>query len=270
MERTRVMGIVNITPDSFSDGGKYIDTRSAVAHALKLVEDGADVIDIGGESTRPGAARVPVAEEQSRVIPVLKALVSNGVAVSVDTMNARTALLAADEGAAIINDVSGGKADPDMAAVVASTGLPFVVMHWRGHSEDMNALASYKDVAADVRRELKNRIAELFVAGVQPSQIILDPGLGFAKDAQHNWQLLARLGQLASLGYPLLIGASRKRYLADFVPKGDSEYEHPRDFATAVVSALADNAGAWGVRVHDVASTRLALDVAEAWRGGQR
>ena len=265
-----MMGIVNITPDSFSDGGRYVDTRLAVNHALKLVDDGADVIDIGGESTRPGAARVPMAEEQKRVIPVLQALVSNGVAVSVDTMNARTALLAADEGAAIINDVSGGQADPDMAAVVASTGLPFVVMHWRGHSDEMNALANYRDVAADVRRELKNRIAELFVAGVQPSQIILDPGLGFAKDAAHNWQILARLGQLSSLGYPLLIGASRKRFLADFETDGDPAAEHPRDFATAVVSALAANAGAWGVRVHDVASTKLALDVAEAWRGGQK
>ena len=220
-------------------------------------------MDVGGESTRPGAERVPVAEELRRVLPVVEGLVARGVDVSVDTMNSQTARAAADAGASIINDVSGGLADPEMYRTVAETGLRYVAMHWRGHSTDMDALATYDDVVADVRSELTSRLAEMTEQGVDPARVILDPGIGFAKTAEHNWTLLGRLDELRTLGHPVLVGTSRKRFLAPFAPDGAPTTD--RDLPTAVTSALAADAGAWGVRVHDVPSTRTALDVWHAW-----
>ncbi len=256
---TLVMGILNVTPDSFSDGGQWASTEDAIAKGLALHADGADIVDVGGESTRPGAYRVPAAEEQSRVIPVITELAGHGVTVSIDTLNAETASAAAAAGATIINDVSGGLADPEMAAVAAESGLTFVAMHWRGHAQQMDALAEYRDVVADVRSELDLRVTALTEAGVRPEKIVLDPGLGFAKRAEHNWQLLANLGVLADAGFPLLIGASRKRFLADVLPDGAPATA--RDVPTAVISALSAQAGVWGVRVHDVVGTRAALAV---------
>jgi dihydropteroate synthase len=209
---------------------------------------------------------VPVEEELRRVLPVIDGLVGQGVAVSIDTMNSETARAAADAGATLINDVSGGLADPEMYRTVAATGLRYIAMHWRGHSTDMDALATYDDVVADVRNELKARLAELYVWGVDPAKIIIDPGIGFAKTAEHNWALLGRLDALQSLGHPVLVGTSRKRFLAAFAP--DDAPTSERDFPTAVTSALAAQAGAWGVRVHDVPSTRTALDVWQAWNDG--
>jgi dihydropteroate synthase len=271
----RVMGILNATPDSFSDGGQYLGFESAVARGLELWSQGADIVDVGGESTRPGAARVPVAEEASRVIPVIRELAGAGVTVSVDTMNSETALQAAEAGATIINDVSGGLADPAMYGVVADTGLTYIAMHWRGvaadgmpwtHGNDPKQLASYGDVVTDVRTELQERLAALAGAGVDPDKVVLDPGLGFAKSAEHNWQLLARLTEIESLGHPVLIGASRKRFLAPFAPDGAPAAD--RDLASAVVAALAANGGVWGVRVHDVAATRAALGIVTHWQQG--
>jgi dihydropteroate synthase len=261
---TRVFAILNVTPDSFSDGGEFPDVAAAVARGVELRRQGADIIDVGGESTRPGAERVDPAEEQERVIPVIRGLVAAGVPVSVDTMNAVTALAAAQAGASVINDVSGGLADPEMYRAVARTRLLYVAMHWRGHSTEMDDLATYDDVVLDVRSELKARLAEMLVWGISADQVVLDPGLGFAKRAEHNWQLLARLDELATLGHPLLIGASRKRFLADLLPEGATTKD--RDLPTAVVTALAVKSGAWAVRVHDVPSTRVAIGVANAWR----
>jgi len=260
----QLLGILNVTPDSFSDGGRYAEQTAAVARGIAMRDEGATLVDVGGESTRPGADRVDPAEEQRRVIPVIRELVAAEVAVSVDTMNAQTALAAAEAGASVINDVSGGLADAGMYRVVAETGLSYIAMHWRAHSTDMDALASYDDVVVEVREELKARLSELIVSGVDPAQVILDPGLGFAKRPEHNWQLLGRLDELASLGHPLLVGASRKRFLA---PWGVEPAE--RDEATAIVSALAAQAGVWGVRVHDVAGTRAALEIHEAWQNGR-
>ena len=258
------MGVVNVTPDSFSDGGQFFDTDAAIAHGLRLVDDGADIVDVGGESTRPGAARVDVAEERRRILPVVRALVGDGVRVSVDTMRAATAEAAVAAGATIVNDVSGGLADAAMARFVAEAGVQYVTMHWRGHSDRMDSLAVYADVAGEVRDELAVRIEALLAAGVAGEQLIVDPGLGFAKVGAQNWELLRRLDVLAELGLPVLVGASRKRFLGELLDPG-----HPveaRDLPTAVVSALAARAGAWGVRVHDVAATRVALAVEAAWR----
>jgi dihydropteroate synthase len=259
----QVFAILNVTPDSFSDGGQFPDAEAAVARGVELRDQGADIVDVGGESTRPGAARVDPSEEQARVIPVIRGLVAAGVPVSVDTMNSSTALAAAEAGASVINDVSGGLADPEMYRTVAQTKLLYIAMHWRGHSTTMDDLATYDDVVVDVRNELKARLAEMLVWGIAPDQVVLDPGLGFAKRAEHNWELLARLDELATLGHPLLIGASRKRFLGDLLPEGATAQD--RDLPTAVVSALAAKAGAWAVRVHDVPSTRIALGVADAW-----
>ena len=262
LSRPRIMGVVNITPDSFSDGGEFLSLDDAIVRGADLIAAGAQLIDVGGESTRPGAERVPVAQEQLRVLPVIQGLVDRGIPVSVDTMNASTALAAAEIGAVVINDVSGGLADEGMPRVAAETGLHFVAMHWRGPSATMAANANYTNLLKDVRNELKNRVAELIVNGVRPDRIILDPGLGFAKTPAQSWKLLANLPALGTIGYPLLIGASRKRFLADVVAPGSSPKE--RDPATATVSALAAQAGVWGVRVHDVAGTKAALDVWEA------
>jgi len=261
---TEIVAILNVTPDSFSDGGQFAGIDDAVARGIELHSQGASLVDVGGESTRPGAERVPVGTEQQRVLPVIRELVAAGVPVSVDTMNAETAWAAARAGVSVINDVSGGLADPEMYRVVAESGLTYIAMHWRGHSTNMQSLATYDDVVTNVRTELKARLAEMIVCGVDLGKVVLDPGLGFAKTAQHNWQLLARLDELQTLGHPLLIGASRKKFLETFGAQPTD-----RDDATATISALAAQAGVWGVRVHDVAKTRAALDVAGAWIGGR-
>lgn len=260
---TLVMGVLNVTPDSFSDGGRWQNLDDAIAHGVAMSQAGAGIVDVGGESTRPGAVTVAPGDERKRVMPVVRELVARGITVSIDTMHASTALAAVDAGAEIINDVSGGLGDEGMARVVAETGVHFVAMHWRGGAD---VQAGYRDVVAEVRAELKSRVAQLVVAGVRPERIVLDPGLGFAKDAGHNWQLLARLDELATLGHGILIGASRKRFLGALLPEGAPMED--RDPPTAVISALAARSGVWAVRVHDVASTRLALDVWDRWQDG--
>ena len=257
--RPRIMGILNVTPDSFSDGGRWNSIDDAIEHGALLHEQGADLIDVGGESTRPGAVRVSPDEEQQRVLPVVRELSDRGIRVSIDTLNSSTARAAAEAGATIVNDVSGGLADEEMFRTIASLDTDYIVSHWRGHSDNMNELANYNEVVGDVRTEIQRRVAELIVWGVDENRIIIDPGLGFAKNSTHNWKLLGNLDRLESLGFPVLIGASRKRFLADLLP-GDASMRD-RDPATAVISALAAQAGVWGVRVHDIESTRAALAV---------
>lgn len=266
--RTLVMGVVNVTPDSFSDGGRWFAPDAAVAHGLALLADGADLLDVGGESTRPGAARVPVAEELDRVLPVVRELVSRGAPVSVDTTRAEVAAAAVAAGAVVVNDVSGGLAEPEIRDVVARTGVVYVAMHWRGHADVMDSLAQYDDVVTDVRRELADRVAELRAAGVADHQVVLDPGLGFAKPGSANWPLLARLPELVADGFPVLVGASRKRFLGHLLAGEDGVPAAPgqRDAATAAVSALAAAAGAWCVRVHEARGTADAVRVAARWR----
>ncbi len=263
------MGVVNVTPDSFSDGGMWFEPDAAVAHGLALLEQGADILDVGGESTRPGAERVDEQEEMRRVIPVVRELSRSGARVSVDTMRASVAAQALEAGASIVNDVSGGLADPDMARVVAAATVPFVVMHWRGHSHTMQDRASYGDVVAEVCRELTGRMTDLCARGVGREQLILDPGFGFAKMPEHNWSLLAHLDALQSLGQPVLIGTSRKTFLGRLgVPEG-GEPRPPaqRDAATAATTVIAGLAGVWGVRVHEVPSSVDALRVVTAMGG---
>jgi dihydropteroate synthase len=264
--RTLVMGIVNVTPDSFSDGGLYLSAGAAVAHGLELLAQGADLLDVGGESTRPGAERPDEAEELARVLPVVARLAAAGARVSIDTMRSGVAAAALDTGAQIVNDVSGGLADPAMFEVVAGRpGTPYVLMHWRGHGSVMNDRATYGDVVADVTAELAERVAAALAAGVAPDQLILDPGLGFAKDAEHNWALLRALPALRAMGYPLLVGASRKRFLGALMaaPDGTPGDLAVRDAATAAVSVLAAQQGAWAVRVHDVPSSVAAVRVVD-------
>jgi dihydropteroate synthase len=268
--RCVVMGILNVTPDSFSDGGRYLDLDHAVAHAVAMRDAGADLVDVGGESTRPGAGRVEADVERDRVVPVIRDLVAEGVRASVDTTRAAVAEAALEAGASVVNDVSGGLADPGMAGVVASARVPWILMHWRGHSDRMQELASYDDVVGEVRAELVARADAAVLAGVDPDRLVLDPGLGFAKTAAHNWALLRRLDVLVALGFPVLVGASRKRFLGQLLADSDN---NPRPFddreaATAAVSTLAAHAGAWGVRVHDVASSMDAVAVSAAWRLG--
>lgn len=266
--RCLVMGVVNVTPDSFSDGGAYLDADAAVAHGVALTAEGADLVDVGGESTRPGAQRVSAEEERRRVLPVVRALTAAGAVVSIDTMRAEVAAEALSLGAVMVNDVSGGLADPEMAKTVAAAGVPFVVMHWRGHSADMAARAVYGDVVADVVAELRGRLDALATEGVDPDQVVLDPGLGFAKTAEHNWALLAHLDALSALGRPVLVGASRKGFLGHLLADeaGEPRPLADRDHATAAVTALAAAAGAWAVRVHDVPASRDAVRVAAAVR----
>lgn len=260
-----IFGILNVTPDSFSDGGEHFVLEAAVAHARAMREQGADMVDVGGESTRPGAQRVDAAEEQRRVIPVIRALATEGIPTSIDTMNASTALAAVAAGASVINDVSGGLADAAMPEAMASAGIDVIVMHWRGHSTHMDALTDYRgDVVATVRDELAARRDALELAGVPSARIILDPGLGFAKTADQSWALLRDLDELVGLGHRVLVGASRKRFIKAVVGDG----RRALDTATATTSVLAAQRGAWGVRVHDVESTAIALAVAHAAQRG--
>jgi dihydropteroate synthase len=255
-DRLVVIGVLNVTPDSFSDGGRFTSLDDAVAHGCRLADDGADLVDVGGESTRPGAERVEAAEEERRVIPVIEALVAHGVRVSIDTYRAPVAERALAAGASVVNDVSGGLGDPDMTAVVRAAGCPWILMHWRGHSRGMQHLAHYADVVDDVRRELVERVEAANRAGVSADRIVIDPGLGFAKTAEHNWALLAHLDVLVGLGLPVLIGASRKSFLGRVLadPAGTPRPVDEREDATVALTAYAATQGAWGVRVHDVRS----------------
>ncbi|OLO81426.1 dihydropteroate synthase [Actinomyces naeslundii] len=275
-DRTLLMGVLNVTPDSFSDGGRWADPEAAVAHARELIAQGADIIDIGGESTRPGAQRVDVDTEISRVLPVVRALLADGTdgsagsaIVSVDTIHAATAEAAIDAGAHIINDVSGGLADPAMPALIARAGVVYVCQHWRGDPETMDRLTDYPGgVVAGVEAELRERLAELDAAGVDRSQVVLDPGLGFAKTHEQSWELLAATARLiADLGQPLLVGSSRKRFLAQAAEADATPVQ--RDAVTAATTALAAAAGAWAVRVHEVPANRAAVRTASLWKEHQ-
>ncbi len=263
------MGVLNVTDDSFSDGGRYLDPDKAVAQGLALAAEGADIIDVGGESTRPGATRIDARVETSRVIPVVKELAAEGITVSIDTMRADVARAALQSGARIVNDVSGGRADPAMAPLLAEAGAPWVLMHWRSVAADRpHAAPQYRDVVAEVRAELLAGVDAAVAAGVDRAQLVIDPGLGFAKTAQHNWALLHALPQLVATGVPVLLGASRKRFLGTLLagPDGSPRPADGRETATAVISALAALHGAWGIRVHDVRATVDALKVVGAWK----
>ncbi|MCI3225263.1 dihydropteroate synthase [Streptomyces sp. NP-1717] len=269
-DRCAVMGVVNVTPDSFSDGGRWFDTTAAVKRGLDLVTEGADLVDVGGESTRPGASRVDEDEELRRVVPVVRGLASEGVTVSVDTMRASVAEQAVAAGAVLVNDVSGGLADPAMVPAVAAARVPFVVMHWRGFSQDMNNRAVYTDVVAEVVAELRERMEAVVAGGIAPERLVVDPGLGFAKGAEHDLALLARLADLRALGRPLLVAASRKRFLGRVLAgEGAPPPARERDAATAAVSAIAAYEGAWAVRVHEVRATADAVRVARAVEGAR-
>ncbi|MFI7350080.1 dihydropteroate synthase [Streptomyces sp. NPDC049936] len=271
-DRCAVMGVVNVTPDSFSDGGRFFDTTAAIKRGLDLVAQGADLVDVGGESTRPGATRVDEDEELRRVVPVVRGLASEGVAVSVDTMRASVAAQALASGAALVNDVSGGLADPRMIPVVADAAAPFVVMHWRGLLEGGNVKGVYEDVVTEVVDELRARVETVLEGGITPDRVVIDPGLGFSKNAEHDLVLLAHLDRLLGLGHPLLVAASRKRFLGHVLAAGPQATPPPareRDAATAAVSALAAHAGAWAVRVHEVRATADAVRVARAVEGAR-
>lgn len=276
MPRTQVLGVLNVTPDSFSDGGKYTTVDAAVSRASALIAQGADIIDIGGESTRPGATPVPRPEELARILPVMRELADLGYRTSIDTLHAETAEAAVAAGARLINDVSGGEHDPDMLRVAAEAssahGALYLIGHWRGIPDPAQQRSNYSDVVAEVRDALGARAEAAVAAGVDPKHIVVDPGLGFDKTGQQSWQLLAHLDALLDLGYPVLVGASRKRMIAEALARrnGTAVSKEARDVATAVTSALAARAGAWGVRVHDVAATVQALGVAEAWDEGLR
>jgi dihydropteroate synthase len=267
------MGVVNVTPDSFSDGGEWFGAEAAIGRGRQLAAQGADIVDVGGESTRPGAQRIPADEELRRVIPVITGLASENVPVSVDTMRAEVAAAALDAGASLVNDVSGGLADPDMPRLVAQAGVPYVVMHWRGHSHQMQERAVYADVVGEVCEELRHRVDAMISRGVDPSMIVVDPGLGFAKHPEHNWALLLNLDRLSRLdgtgrAFPVLVGASRKRFLGRLLagPDGTPRSFAGSDDATVAVTALAAAEGAWCARVHEVPANSDAVRVAEAWR----
>jgi dihydropteroate synthase len=265
-----VMGVVNVTDDSFSDGGLFLDRDRAVEHGLAMAAEGAAIIDVGGESTRPGAIRVDARVETARVLPVIKDLAQQGITVSIDTMHADVARAALENGAGIVNDVSGGRADPNMAPLVADAGVPWVLMHWRSVGADRpHQVPAYGDVVADVRAELMASVDAAVSAGVDPADLVIDPGLGFAKNAEHNWALLRALPEFVATGIPVLVGASRKRFLGTLLAGSDGAPREPagRETATAVISALAAKYGVWGVRVHDVRASVDALKVVEAWSG---
>ena len=266
--RALVMGVVNVTPDSFSDGGRWATTELAVAHGRQLIAQGADLLDVGGESTRPGARRVDLAEEQNRVLPVIRELADAGVAVSVDTIHAATAAAAIEVGAVVVNDVSGGLADPAMACVLADAGVVYICQHWRGDPRTMDGLTDYGgDVLAGVEAELRARLDHLADAGLADEQVVIDPGLGFAKTHEQSWRLLAATARLREdLRRPVLIGASRKRFLALALPDDVAADPLARDAATAATTALAAAAGAWAVRVHEVPASRDAVRTASLWK----
>jgi len=262
------MGVLNVTDDSFSDGGRYLDAGAAVAHGLAMATEGAGIVDVGGESTRPGATRIDPRVEMDRVVPVIKALAAQGITVSIDTMHADVARAALQNGAQVVNDVSGGRADPAMAPLLAEAGVLWVLMHWRPVVDDRPHQARYyRDVVAEVRAELLAAVDDAVAAGVDPGNLVIDPGLGFAKTGQHNWALLHALPELVATGIPVLLGASRKRFLGALLagPEGEVRPPEGRETATAVISALAALHGAWGVRVHDVRASVDALKVLGAW-----
>ena len=264
----QVVGVVNVTDDSFSDGGRYLNPDRAVEHGLALASDGATIIDVGGESTRPGAVRIDPRVETSRTAPVVKELSAQGITVAIDTMHAQVARAALENGAQIVNDVSGGRADPAMTDLLVEAGVPWVLMHWRSVSaERPHEVPHYRDVVAEVRAELLASVDDAVAAGVDPANLVIDPGLGFAKTAQHNWSLLNALPDLVATGIPVLVGASRKRFLGTLLagPNGTVRPPDGRETATAVISALAALHGAWGVRVHDARASADALKVVAAW-----
>jgi dihydropteroate synthase len=264
-DRIVVIGVLNVTPDSFSDGGRFASVDAAAAHGMALHSAGADLVDVGGESTRPGAQRVDADEEIRRIRPVIEALVADGVPVSVDTTRAAVAESALGAGVAVVNDVSGGLADPDMARVVGAAGCPWILMHWRGHSDRMRDFAHYDDVVKDVRYELLDRVDAALAAGVEASRLVIDPGIGFAKTAVHNWALLAALSEFVGTGLPVLVGASRKSFLGALLADADGGRRpvHEREDATTAITAHCAASGVWGVRVHAVrASVDAALTVA--------
>jgi len=272
ISRTRVMGVINVTPDSFSDGGRWLDPETAIAHGLSLVAEGADLIDVGGESTRPGAIRIDPEEELRRVIPVVQGLASEGIAVSVDTMRAEVAERALAVGASLINDVSGGRADPRMMDIAVAGGSPIVLMHWRGHSDGMQKLTTYDDVVGDVVRELSVQIDAGLAAGIPESRIVVDPGLGFSKTADQNWVILAHLDAFMELGFPVLVAASRKRFLGELLAPAEGELRptNEREAATVAVSTMAAAAGAWAVRVHESRASADAVRVVARMREAEK
>ncbi|WP_212131660.1 MULTISPECIES: dihydropteroate synthase [unclassified Brevibacterium] len=265
-EQTKIMGVLNVTPDSFSDGGRYFDHDRAIAHGLELIDTGADIIDVGGESTRPGSVRVDEDEELRRVVPVIRELAAAGAVISVDTMRARVARESLAAGAHIINDVSAGQSDPTMLDLAAESAAPIVLMHWRGYLDQASATFHYDDVVAEVITELRTRIDEAIAVGVDPANIIVDPGLGFSKNAEHNWQILAALDEFAGLDHRLLVAASRKRFISSLISPEDPKLaeQTAKDQATATISALSAQAGAWAVRVHDPATSAIACRVVSA------
>jgi dihydropteroate synthase len=269
-DRCLVMGVLNVTPDSFSDGGEWLEPAAAIEHGRRMVADGADLVDVGGESTRPGAARSPVDEELRRVLPVVRELVADGIVVSIDTMRAEVAEQAVAAGAQVINDVSGGRADPRMFAVAAAAGVPYILMHWRRHSASMDDATSYGDVVADVLAELAPQVDAAQAAGVAPERLAIDPGLGFSKRPEHNWALLHRLPELFTSGFPVLVGASRKRFLGGLLGAGPDQPRpaSERDDATVAITTLAAAAGAWCVRVHEVRPNADAVRVVARWTDG--
>jgi dihydropteroate synthase len=264
LDRTLVMGVLNVTPDSFSDGGRFNDPEVATNHALQMIKDGADIIDIGGESTRPGSERISVQAELDRVLPVISALVDSGVAISIDTMRAEVAQAAVAAGACMVNDVSGGKSDPEILEFVASLKTPYILMHWRGPSNIMNTLTDYQDVVADVTNEISKQVDVAVAAGIARERIVIDPGIGFAKTVDQNWPILKHLDVLEELGLPILMGASRKKFLGELLVKdGVPRNSDERESATTAISTLMAARGLWAVRVHDVKSSSDAIAVVD-------
>ena len=264
LDRTLVMGVLNVTPDSFSDGGRFNDPEVATNHALQMIKDGADIIDIGGESTRPGSERISVQAELDRVLPVISALVDSGVAISIDTMRAEVAQAAVAAGACMVNDVSGGKSDPEILEYVASLNTPYILMHWRGPSNIMNTLTDYQDVVADVTSEISKQVEVAVAVGIARERIAIDPGIGFAKTVDQNWPILKHLDVLEELGLPILMGASRKKFLGELLVKdGVPRDSDERESATTAISTLMAARGLWAVRVHDVKSSSDAIAVVD-------
>jgi len=264
LDRTLVMGVLNVTPDSFSDGGRFDDTEIAISHALQMIEDGADIIDVGGESTRPGSERISVQVELDRVLPVIAGLVDSGVAISIDTMRAEVARAAIEAGAGVINDVSGGKSDPEMLSYVSTLTVPYILMHWRGPSNIMNTLTDYNDVVADVTAEISKQVEVAVAAGIARERIAIDPGIGFAKTVDQNWPILKHLDVLEGLGLPILMGASRKKFLGELLAKaGVARDSDERESATTAISTLMAARGLWAVRVHDVKPSSDAIAVVD-------